>query len=186
MTKKIVWSPLIRILHWIMAVLTPAMFITAEAELTEYHVMMGPVLMAAAFIRIWIGFTGKPYERFSSFCNSPGRIIQYLKDSAAGTAKRVEGHNPLAGPVMLGIILLIVLNGISGFITGTAEEDAGFIYGLILFPDSLTEAAEVIHSAAGHLVMALIVLHLGGIFMHTLKYKEMIAKAMITGEKEID
>jgi len=187
MPKEIVWSPLIRALHWIIALLTPVLFISAEADVMEVHLAAGPILMLAVLVRIWIGFTGEKHERFSSFFQKPSVFFAYLNDTINHKAKRTRGHNPLAGPVMAGMLLFMLLNSISGeFLRGAHEEEGPFVKILAGIPDSVIDPIEIIHSSFGHIIMALALIHIAGIIVHTITHKEMIARAMINGEKIID
>lgn len=187
MSTQSVWSPTIRILHWIIAVLTPVLFFSGEAEQEEIHMILGPILLMAILVRVWIGFTGKPHERFSSFFFGPGSMIRYIKQMLSGHAPRTAGHNPMAGPVMFMIIFLLFINSIMGEFLRAADKHEGPLASFLKdSPSAIVDPISILHSSFAHIVMFFVLVHFAGLITHTILHRENIARAMVTGEKVVD
>lgn len=60
-------------------------------------------------LRIFYGFVGTKYARFSDFLYNPAQIADYLKGLLIGRPKHYIGHNP-AGGFMIVILLLSLLS----------------------------------------------------------------------------
>jgi cytochrome b len=118
------------------------------------------------------GFLGSRQARFSSFVQSPGAILAYLRDIARFRARRYLGHNPAGGAMILLLMATVATAGVSGWLS---ETDRFFAVAWV----------EDLHRAAGNLMIALIVLHLIGVLLSSLMHGENLVRAMITGRKPI-
>jgi len=50
----------------------------------------------------------------------------------------------------------------------------------------VTDPAKIIHSVLGHLMLGLVLLHFAGLAAHSIRHKEPIVLAMVTGERRHD
>ena len=113
-----VWNIAIRIFHWILVGCFTLAFISSE-NITKLHVIFGYSVLALVIFRIFYGFVGTQYARFSDFLYPPAEIAEYLKGLLIGRPKHYIGHNP-AGGVMIIVLLLCLL-----FLTLTGLETYG-------------------------------------------------------------
>jgi cytochrome b len=168
MNRILVWDVSTRVLHAaIAAAVTFALVIGLAADdegpLFALHMIAG---LAAGFfilLRIVLGMLGSRYSRFGSWSLAPREFMRYLRGVVTGRAKRYVGHNPGTSWMSLMLFLmvgLLVVTGLSG------------------------EAGEEVHEVAAYVVLALIVLHLLGLALHTWRHRENIAWSMIDGRKE--
>jgi hypothetical protein len=79
------------------------------------------------------------------------------------------GHNPAGGIVMLGLMVIILLIGLTGY--WSVKEFLG---------DLMSEAHEVIASFA----LALVFIHIAAAVMMSFLQKENLVRAMVTGKKQ--
>lgn len=163
-----------RLFHWFFAAFFLAAFLVAkniddESPAFTYHMMLGLTLAFAVILRIFWGFVGSKYARFSSFALNPKEVIQYFKALITGKTIRTLGHNPASSwiaVIMMGLALTLALSGYK-MTTGGDK-------------DSIKEIHELF--ANGFLVAA--ILHVLGVFFHSVKHKDSIWRAMIDGKKD--
>jgi cytochrome b len=70
------------------------------------------------------GFVGIKYARFIDFVKPPSEVLKYarmLVFKHQGFNKKHIGHNPLGGLMVIGLILLLTFNCISGVMAYTSE-----------------------------------------------------------------
>ena len=101
-----VWDPLLRLFHWtLLGSFCAAWFSQGELFeslqdrlsgelLQEVHVWAGYAIAALLLFRLFWGFVGPRYARFSDFVRRPGETLAYLKAVLSWRAPRHLGHNP--------------------------------------------------------------------------------------------
>lgn len=163
-----IWDPLVRVLHWTLAAsVLGAFFIERPRDL---HEALGYIALGAVGVRLLWGLVGPDHARFASFAPSPRRLMAYLRDMLRGREQRYLGHNP-AGAMMIFVLLaMVALTGSTGWMMGT---DAWF-------GESWVEA---LHVAAANLTLVLVPVHVAGVVWSSLRHRENLARAMITGDK---
>ena len=105
--KVRVWDPWVRLTHWSLVLLVPALWLTAEKGFLSVHRTLGEVVVGLLLFRIYWGFAGSETARFASFVKGPGAVVAYLKGLGSKTAGHAVGHNAAGG----WSILLMLLAG---------------------------------------------------------------------------
>lgn len=103
-----VWDPLVRVLHWTLALAVIVGYATGD-DGGRWHERIGYVALAAAGLRILWGFAGTVHARFADFVPRPSRLAGYVRALVARREPRYLGHNPLGGAwivLMLGLVLV--------------------------------------------------------------------------------
>lgn len=197
--KVRVWDPLIRVFHWSLVAAFAVAYLSAE-ELSTVHEVAGYVVAGlVAFRMIW-GLVGSRYARFAQFFKGPSTTFAYLRDVVGHRDRRYLGHNP-AGAVMTAA-LLITLSATA--FTGWLLEDETRIAMLPDLPQIIApafavddgedreyrgrgqggeSAVEEVHEVLANLMLLLIAVHVGGVVLTSLRHRENLARAMVTGEK---
>lgn len=200
MTETVrVWDPLIRIFHWGLVAAFAIAWLTAE-EAQPVHEIAGYAVAGLVAFRILWGLVGSRYARFAQFIRSPGATIGYLRDMLRGREARFLGHNP-AGAAMI-VALLAALSGTA--FTGWLMEDPTRQALLPEMPQIVApayadedgeereygergESGESLlkeaHESFANLTLLLVALHLGGVALASVRHRENLARAMITGDK---
>lgn len=164
-----VWDPLVRVFHWgLVASFATAWFTPFAAE--DLHQIVGYVAAGLILFRLAWGVTGPRHARFSQFVKSPATVLRYLRAILRGTERRHLGHNPAGGAMIVALILGMAASALTGWMMTT---DAYF--GV----DWVQEA----HWLSVHAMLVLIALHLGGVLLASLRHRESLVGAMITGRK---
>lgn len=191
-----VWDPLLRVFHWSLVAAFAIAWLTAD-EAQPVHELAGYVVAGLIGFRLVWGFVGSRYARFTQFVTGPGATLAYLGSMVSGSERRYLGHNP-AGAAMV-IALLVTLSG-TAFSGWLMAEPAR----LALLPDMPQivapawadddgdedgEGGEVegplkeLHETFANFMLLLVVLHVGGVVFASVRHRENLARAMITGDK---
>lgn len=162
-----------RIFHWLFA----ASFIVAfsianlvddELAIFAYHMIAGATLGLCIVWRFIWGFIGTKHARFSDYVLKPKALICYLKESLANYKKAWIGHNPASSWAAIVMMLLAFFLIVSGILMTTGP---------------FNEAIEELHELAANAFMLVVVLHILGVLVHTVKQQDPIAKSMVSGYK---
>ena len=163
-----VWDPLVRILHWTLAVAFLVAWLT-EDDLMTVHIAAGYVVLAAVGVRTLWGFVGTKHARFTDFIYKPARVFSYLGDLVRFRGKRYLGHSPAGGAMTVLLLALAAVICWSGI-----EADAG------------NRLLEEIHESLGNIAIAAVLLHIGGVALASLVHRENLPRAMVTGDKRAE
>ncbi len=197
MNKEIrVWDPLVRLFHWGLVVTFFIAYFTGEEE-SDLHIYSGYIVLGLISFRLIWGFIGTKHARFGDFLTTPTAAITYLK-GLADKPKRYIGHNPVGGWMIVIMLITLFVVSWSGLKVYAIEEGLGPLAGgipqLAIInttyaddeEDFWEEFWEEIHEISSNFMLLLIALHVTGVFISSRLHNENLAKAMLTGKKEID
>ncbi|AWW75227.1 hypothetical protein CD351_12390 [Erythrobacter sp. KY5] len=176
-----IWDLPVRLTHWSLAVLVPAMWLTAENSEWGWHIRLGHVLLAVLLFRIIWGFVGTDTARFRNFLKGPGKIINYLRGGYDEKANK--GHSPLAALAVLGLIGFTLAQVTMGLFAGDPYDGAtGPLNPLVGVgtADTITET----HEWFWWVVAGMIGLHITAIGVYGAVRAENLIGAMIGGKGE--
>jgi cytochrome b len=164
-----VWDPVVRILHWALAIGIATAWLTRHGG-GKWHEWAGYVTLAILALRLAWGRVGPRYARFGQFVRVPSATLAYARRMLAGDEPRHVGHNPLGGWMIVALLLVASLAGLSGWLYVT---DA--FWGV--------EWVEDTHEALAILLLALVALHVAGVAFASWRHRENLVAAMIHGRK---
>ncbi|MGD8567919.1 MAG: cytochrome b/b6 domain-containing protein [Gammaproteobacteria bacterium] len=178
-----VWDPLVRSFHWVLAGSFLVAYASGEDFLT-LHSWAGYIIGVALLIRIVWGFVGTPYARFKDFVTSPGKALQYAKDTLSMRAKRYIGHNPAGGLMIITMIVSLLITTFTGIALFGAAEQAGPMASLFAASGSIWEdPLEEIHEFFANFALLLVAIHVAGVIVESLIHRENLVGSMISGFK---
>ena len=164
-----VWDPIVRVFHWTVAGGVIANLTFLRHQETP-HIYVGYAVVTALAIRLMWGVVGRRHARFSSFIPGPSGLWRYFRAMAARRKPRYIGHNP-AGAVMI-VVLMVLLATV-----GTT----GWMMGLDLFWG--VGWVETLHEVAANILLGAVALHIFGAIFESVRHRENLPLAMITGYK---
>ncbi len=138
-----------------------------DSPLFQLHMLFGVVAVFIVVLRLVWGLVGDRHARLVNFPLHPRELLGYAKDAILKKTRRYAGNNPgsaLAAVLMFLLIPALMISG-GAFSRGEAED---------------------LHGALAWGLLAVMVLHLSGLAWHTIRHRENIAAAMITGTKHGD
>jgi cytochrome b len=161
-----VWDTFVRVAHWTLVSCVIAAWFARGAP----HEWLGYVALAVVLARIFWGLAGPAYARFTQFVHGPSRTAAYARRVVARQEERYLGHNPLGGWMILALLTAVVLVGASGWLATTDQ-----YWGV--------EWVQDLHEWLADLLAALAALHVAGVVYSSLRHRENLVGAMITGRK---
>ncbi|MEQ1617647.1 MAG: cytochrome b/b6 domain-containing protein [Terricaulis sp.] len=176
--KVQVWDLPTRIFHWSLLALVLVAWFTGEAEgaAAMIHRYAGEGIAGLIVFRVIWGFAGGERARFADFAAGPSAIVAHVRDLFLQNPKRHLGHNPLGGLAVF--LLLAVVAGVvvTGLFSGGEESSGPFagLWGL-----ELSETHEVLF----RMLQGLVVIHVLGVVVESVKARDALVPAMITGSK---
>lgn len=179
-----VWDLATRIFHWSLVLLILAAWLTIENRMIDIHEIIGHTLLALIIFRIIWGIIGSTTARFSHFITSPIKSLAYLKASLNMKSPYSTGHNPAGGWMVIGMLLLIGFQVISGMY---ANDDLGFSGALSdSISKSMSDTMTQIHALSFNIIVTFIWIHLVAVFFYVLVKNENLIRAMFNGKKPVN
>ena len=169
MSKILIWDLPARVFHWAFAVTLTLAFsfgLTGEhgGQLFQYHKLLGLVAVFLLVIRLFLGLVGSRPLRWSGFPLRPREIWGYFTGIVAGRHQSYPGHNPGAALAALAMFILVP------FVVFTGLYREG-------------EALEDVHAVLAYTLCGVVAGHILGLIVHTIRHRENIGAAMLTGRK---
>ena len=199
-----VWDPWLRISHWLLAAAFFLAYFVVEDPLAV-HVWAGYLIGALIAVRLVWGVIGPRHARFTDFVPTPGRLKAYAADLVRGRERRYVGHNPLGGAMVVALLLALIGTVTTGLMVYAAEEKAGplgawYAEGTAVIEPIASARAdqEEAHEGEGHdeaefleeaheffanLTLILVALHVAGVAFTSLRERQNLVRAMVTGRK---
>lgn len=164
-----VWDPLVRLFHWSLVASFAVAWLSAD-EWQDLHLWAGYAAGALIAFRLVWGLIGPRTARFATFVRRPREVLDYFGAMVRGGEARHLGHNPAGGAMIIAL-----LGGMAGLSL------SGWLYTTDMFWGA--EWLEETHEVLANLLLALVGLHLVGVVVASLRHRESLIRAMITGRK---
>ncbi len=170
MQKILVWDWPVRLGHWLMVGGFSIAWLTAESETFRLvHAVSGGIVLAVALFRLPWGLIGSRYARFVDFVRGPVAIKDYAASLLKLEPAHHVGHNPAGGWAIVLLLALGILTGVSGW---------------AIYNDIGGHLLEELHEGLASAMLAVVIVHLIGVFSGSLLHGENLVRAMITGRKQ--
>lgn len=164
-----VWDPMVRIFHWSLVTSFAVAWLTGD-ELMTVHEWAGYAAGSLVALRLVMGFAGSPYARFSQFVRGPWTLTRYARDAVSHREARYIGHNPVGGLMVMTLLATIAATAVTGWMQTTDT-----YWGI--------EWVEEVHALLANVMLGLVALHIGGVLLASLRHRENLIRAMVTGRK---
>lgn len=166
-----VWDPLVRIIHWGLAltILINGAFTDAEGSLHEW---VGYTAAALLAVRLFWGLFGTKHARFTAFPPSPARAFGHLSAMIRGDRTVHLSHNPLGALMVYNIWATVAVLAVTGYMMTTTR-----FFGV--------DWVEEVHEIAFNWLLVSIVLHVAGVVFDTWRSRVPLVPAMLHGQKRI-
>ena len=173
MRKNLVYDLPTRLFHWVFAGLFVTAFtIASTAEhspVFPWHMLAGLTMGLAVILRVLWGVFGTRHARFASFRLSPAALVGYFKGLFSGGQRPEADHNPASSWVAIVLMGLALGLGATGYLmTSTGNP----------------EAYEEVHELLANTFLAVVLLHIGGVVLHSIRHRDGFALSMVDGHKQ--
>lgn len=126
----VVWDPLVRIAHWVLAVAFFTAYLT-EDDALQVHVWAGYTVGGVVIVRLFWGLAGPRHARFSDFLYGPAKVLGDVRDLLRFRSRRYLGHSPAGGAMVIVLLLALALTVATGLLGYGEARHAGplaFLY----------------------------------------------------------
>jgi cytochrome b len=165
-----VWDMPVRVFHWLLVICFAGAWLTSESErLAMIHYAFGYTAGLLVLIRLVWGVIGTRYARFSQFLKSPKAVIEHFIAMLRGHPHHDVGHNPAGGLVMFGLMLLILLIGLTGYLS---------------VKEFLGNFVSEVHEVVASLVLGLVIVHIIAAIGMSMIERQNLVRSMVTGMKK--
>lgn len=168
----LVWDLPVRVFHWLLVGSFAIAWVSAESERWRLlHVTMGYTMAALVVFRIVWGLVGTRHARFAAFVRGPRAVAGYLGALLRGHPPPSVGHNPAGALAIVALLALTLLAAASGW--GADNAWGGHF-------------VEEAHEVLAHGLLAVVLVHVGGVVLGSWLHRENLVGAMLTGRKAGD
>lgn len=175
MSQKVkVWDLAVRFFHWSQLLLIALLWYTGEEGLMAQHQLLAYSLLALIIARLVWGVVGSDSAQFRRFAATPADAVRYLRQP-----KPVSGHNPASFYMIVLLIILVLLQLLSGLATSDNSyiSDGPLVTSL---PAGWVDIASEIHKININILLAAIAVHIVAALWHSFSVHNVLA-VMITG-----
>jgi cytochrome b len=165
-----VWDVGVRLFHWSLVTTVSASYLLADMR--ALHRWLGYAVVGLIAFRLVWGLVGTRHARFTDFVPSPRGLILYLRDMIRGRETRHLGHNPAGAAMIIALLITLLAIGATGYMMGTDH-----YFG--------EEWVEVTHKTLVDFLILLVLCHVSGVVYSSVRHRENLAAAMITGQKDL-
>ena len=180
--KVQVWDLPVRVLHWLLAILVAVMFISAELDNFDIHILAGKGLAIVIAARIVWGFAGSANARFSSWIFSPRRHVEYIKSLPERRPGYGMAHSPIGSIAVILIYTAVVVQVTTGLISSDIDGLYEGPFAYYVSYDASHWASEI-HVDHEQWLFVLVMAHLAANAFYYLYKKDNLIAAMITGTR---
>ncbi|WP_273250052.1 cytochrome b/b6 domain-containing protein [Sediminimonas qiaohouensis] len=189
---------MVRLFHWSLVVVFAVAWLTAE-ESAFVHEWAGYIAAGLIGVRLVWGLVGSHYARFSQFLRGPSATLAYLREVVKGREARYLGHNPAGAAMIVALLLTMLATAFTGWLLENPTRIAMLPeVPSIIAPANADEdedeeyaergeegegAIEELHEVLANLMLVLVVLHVAGVALASVRHRENLARAMVTGLK---
>lgn len=174
MNHVLIWDLPTRIFHWLLAggfiaAAVVSLALGEDSALFPYHAIIGLTIALMVCLRVIWGVVGTRYAKFWTFIFGPSSVIEYMKGTLVGGGKRYVGHNPGSAVAIFGLLALVLAMAVTGVMMAQGNE-----------------SVEDIHEILAWVTVGVVVAHVLGVALHTIRHRENITLSMIHGKKHAE
>ena len=172
------WDLPTRLVHWLLLSALFLSWLSHEWEWYQVHLWSGySVLVVVTFRLLW-GFFGSIHSRFRNFLRGPRTLLRYWR----GELGERTGHNPVGGWSVLLMLLLILVQALTGLFNSDGLLFDGPLYHVL--DSSWTDKLGELHEQLFWLILVLVALHVLAVLYYQLVRGEDLLQPMIKGGAE--
>ncbi len=179
-----VWDLPLRVFHWLLAILVTVMFVSAEVENFDIHILAGKGIAILLAARILWGFAGSSNARFSSWLFLPRHYIEYVRNLPRRQPGYGMSHSPIGSIAVILILVAVIVQVSTGLISSDID---GLVEGPFAYYVSydVSRWASEFHEDHEQWLFVLIMAHLAANAFYYLYKKDNLIRPMIVGTRSV-
>ena len=180
--RILVWDWTVRLVHWLMVLLVPLLWWTAEEGHMGWHKSLGLTMFGLVLFRLIWGLIGSWTARFVPMAGRLGSLKSYLRKLRNREHDASFGHSPLAVLSVFALLAALTMQVSTGVFSVDVDGlESGPLAILVSF-ETGRQFAEV-HEINFNILATLIGLHIVAIAIYHFLLKENLVRPMITGRR---
>lgn len=178
----LVWDWTVRVFHWALVALVPALWWTAEQGAMDWHIRLGLVLTALVVFRLVWGVIGPATARFSGWRPLPGAIARHIGKLRRGRYAGRAGHGPLGALSVIAMLAVLGTQLVTGlFAVDVDGLNSGPLSRYVSFGTGRDMAD--LHEQSFDVLIVLIVLHILAVLAYRFVLGDRLIGPMLTGRR---
>jgi cytochrome b len=169
------WDIPTRIFHWLLVLAVFTSWLSHELEWIGVHLWSGYTVLVLVCFRLLWGLLGSLHSRFANFVRSPATVLGYIR----GEEYQQPGHNPLGGWAVLVLLILLLLQALTGLFNSDGLLFDGPLYHAL--DSNWSDKLGAWHERVFWLLLAMIALHLLAVSWYQLYRRRNLLLPMFTG-----
>ncbi|MEP3226032.1 MAG: cytochrome b/b6 domain-containing protein [Parasphingorhabdus sp.] len=175
-----IWDWTVRLFHWLIVLIVPALWWTADQGLMDWHKRLGLTMFALLLFRLTWGVVGTWTARFLPMLRQLLSLPSYLKNLVAGNHEPSFGHSPLGTLSVIALLGLLSVQVTTGLFSVDVDGlESGPLATLVAFKTG-RELADI-HELNFDLLVIFIALHISAIAVYRWLFKNDLIRPMVTG-----
>ncbi|MEO0441942.1 MAG: cytochrome b/b6 domain-containing protein [Pseudomonadota bacterium] len=180
--QTLVWDWTVRLFHWLIVLLIPLMWWTAEEGMMDWHRRLGLTLFALVLFRLIWGFAGTWTARFVPLIKRLGSFPTYVRDLIARRNTPSFGHSPVGTLAVFALLTALSIQVGTGLFSVDVDGlESGPLAILVSFKTG-REIADF-HELNFDILVALIALHIIAVAIYRFVLKDDLVRPMVTGRR---
>ena len=180
--RVLVWDWAIRLVHWLMVLLVPFLWWTAEEGYMDWHKRLGLTMLGLVLFRLIWGLIGTWTARFVPMVRRIGSLKSYVGKLRNRQYVATFGHGPLAIISVFALLLALATQISTGLFSVDVDGlESGPLAVLVTF-ETGRQVAEI-HEFNFNVLVTLIGLHIAAIAVYHFVLKEKLIQPMISGHR---
>jgi len=178
-----VWDLPTRLFHWLLVASFIAAYLTNWLGVSyfTYHLWSGYFVTVLVGFRILWGIFGTHHAQFSNFVRHPLESFRYASSLIKNNAPAYPGHNPLGALMVLLLLIIALVQAVTGLFANDEIFNAGPLYGYV--SNELSLKLTGIHKELFYWILGAIAIHVSAVLFYVFVKRDNLIKAMITGKK---
>lgn len=183
MTKNIlIWDGFIRSFHWLLFLCIGGLWYTGSHHLLNWHFLIAFFLLSLIITRLIWGVIGSETAQFRHFIYSPSIVFNYFKKDI-GRKKVILGHNPAGGYMVIALLVIIIIQLVTGlFSTDDIFTDGPLMH---LISHDLSLLITKAHQINFNILLSFIAVHICSVIIYQFKRHNLLMP-MMTGNQQIE
>lgn len=176
-----IWDLPTRLFHWALVLSCTGAVTTGliGGNWMDWHLPLGIATLGLLAFRLVWGIFGPRYARFSSFPVSLSALLRYVRNFRF--AERHAGHSPTGAIAVLVLLLLLILQSVTGLFSSNSIDTEGPL--VHLASERLVSLASLVHVSLPWVLYVMVGLHVAAVLVYLVFKKENLIGPMVTGNK---
>jgi len=177
-----VWDLPTRLFHWLLVAAVTAAVVTgfiAPEWWMGLHIAAGYVIVLLLVFRFVWGVFGSEYARLVNLAGSTRYLGAYVRGLALLRPPHYVGHNPVGALMIFAFFGVFVGLVVTGLMVQGGEEKQGPFAGVATY--ALGHGAKLFHGILAFAALAMIFIHICGVFVESWLQNVNLVRGMISG-----